>query len=67
MDKQIIFANPIKTWSDVQQKWIWYIQYACTNMNCARIDTNIIQADTEVEVRDKAQEVIKAYMENEDE
>ena len=67
MDKQIIFSKPVRTWSDGLEQWVWYIQYACITRDGIGIDHNIISGETEAVARDKAQTIIKKYMETENE
>jgi len=65
--KNIIFTKAVKSWSDVSEKWRWYIQYACLTQDGARIDTNMICGDTKDEAVTKANNIEIAYREVEHE
>lgn len=59
--KAIIFAKPVKNWSDGLYQWKWYLHYAFLNMEGRRIDISVIYGDTEEEVLKKAKEIEAAY------
>ena len=65
MDKQIIFTEPRKEWSDGLTGFRWYIRYAL--VTGGTIESHLIGEKTEAEARDKAQEIIRKYMETENE